>query len=65
MSQFNKDQIDAYSRYMHGLSLAGTISLVSLPYSDEIEPILGLKTVMLLALTILLFWIGTYILRTK
>jgi len=61
----NREQIDAYSRYAHALSVSSAIGTFSLLLTDENLLVLIFKFIALLIVTILLFKFGTYILEKK
>jgi hypothetical protein len=59
----NREQIDAFSRYLHSVSLAALISMASLPFSENEMLLLVLKELCLLMLAGLLFFVGVIILK--
>jgi hypothetical protein len=60
--KLNRDQVDAYSRYAHGISLAAIIGLAGLPFSDENLTFLILKCGFLLFTIIIFFLVGSLLL---
>ena len=65
IKSLNREQIDAYSRYAHALSVSSAIGAVSLFFAEE--ELLGVifKITVLLLVTAVLFKFGIYILREK
>lgn len=63
MSISNKEQIDAYSRYMHSLSLTAIISSVGLLFSDGGVLLVAEKFIALVIFAILLFIYGLRVLN--
>lgn len=59
----NREQIDAFSRYLHSVSLAALISMASLPFSENEMLLLVLKELCLLMLAGLLFFVWVIILK--
>lgn len=65
IKSLNREQIDAYSRYAHALSVSSAIGAVSLFFAEE--ELLGVifKITVLLLVTAILFKFGIHILREK
>jgi hypothetical protein len=61
----NKEQIDAYSKYLHSLSLTALIAAIGMPFSDIEIVMYELKTLALLLASTCLFLMGSYILKEK
>ena len=59
----NKEQIDAYSRFMHSLSLAAVLSLTGLSFAEEEVLIVSIKFLGILTLALVLFSLGIQILK--
>lgn len=59
----NRDQIESCSRYLHSLSLAATITMVGLPFSEDETSEYALTGSILLTLSIGLFLLGIYLLK--
>lgn len=65
VKKYNRDQVDAYSRYAHALSVAAGIGAFSLFFSDgELLGII-LKFTVLFLVMIILFGFGINILRRQ
>jgi glucose uptake protein GlcU len=65
IKSLNREQIDAYSRYAHALSVSSAIGTFGLFFTDD--ELLGviLKFSFSFLVTIILFILGIYILREK
>jgi hypothetical protein len=65
IKSLNREQIDAYSRYAHALSVSSAIGAVSLFFAEE--ELLGVifKITVLLLVTAVLFKFEIHILREK
>jgi hypothetical protein len=61
--KLNRDQVDAYSRYAHALSVSSAIGAIGMLFT--IDDLSAFKFITLSIVTILLFKFGTYILREK
>ncbi|QWD79041.1 hypothetical protein ICV01_05090 [Polynucleobacter sp. MWH-Spelu-300-X4] len=61
----NKEQIDAYSKYLHSLSLTALIAAIGMSFSDIEIVMYELKTLALLLASTCLFLMGSYILKEK
>lgn len=59
----NKEQIDAFSRFMHSLSLAAVLSLTGLSFAEEEVLIVSIKFLGILTLALMLFSLGIQILK--
>ena len=59
----NRDQIESCSRYLHSLSLAATITMVGLPFSEDEISEYALTGSILLTLSTGLFLLGVYLLK--
>jgi hypothetical protein len=59
----NKEQIDAYSRFMHSLSLAALLSLTGLSFTEEEVLIVSIKFLGILILALMMFSLGIQILK--
>ena len=59
----NKEQIDAYSRFMHSLSLAAVLSLTGLSFAEEEVLIVSIKFLGILILALMMFSLGIQILK--
>jgi hypothetical protein len=59
----NKEQIDAYSRFMHSLSLAAVLSLTGLSFTEEEVLIVSIKFLGILILALMMFSLGIQILK--
>jgi hypothetical protein len=65
IKSLNKEQIDAYSRYAHALSVSSAIGALGMLFADEDLLKLILKVLFLVFFTIILFKFGTSILEKK
>ena len=65
IKNLNREQVDAYSRYSHALSVSSAIGTFSLLWTDEDLLVLIFKFIALLVATILPFKFGTYILEKR
>jgi hypothetical protein len=61
----NKDQVDAYSKYAHALSVSSAIGAFSLFFSTEELLGASIKFTVLILVTAVLFIFGIHILRKK
>lgn len=59
----NKEQIDAYSRFMHSLSLAALLSLTGLSFKEEEVLMVSIKFLGILTLALMMFSLGIQILK--
>jgi len=59
----NKEQIDAYSRFMHSLSLAALLSLTGLSFTEEEVLMVSIKFLGILTLALMLFSLGIQLLK--
>jgi hypothetical protein len=65
IKSLNREQIDAYSRYAHALSVSSAIGALGMLFADEDLLKLILKVLFLGFFTIILFKFGTLILEKK
>ena len=65
IKSLNREQIDAYSRYAHALSVSSAIGALGMLFADEDLLKLILKVLFLVFFTIILFKFGTSILEKK
>jgi hypothetical protein len=65
IKNLNREQVDAYSRYAHALSVSSAIGAFGMLFADEDLIKLILKVLFLGFFTIILFKFGTLILEKK
>lgn len=65
LEKSTKEQIDAYSRYLHSLSLAALIAVVGMPFSDVEIIMFEIKALALIFISIIMLIMGSNLLKER